>query len=72
MDGLEFGAKMPLKKSINLAIVEAGNPNWRGRMSTTDLLVPTGSDQLLFILKLYISIRQTTYHNAEVKCTALH
>jgi hypothetical protein len=42
------------------AMVESGNPYWRGRISTVDLLVPSSSDQLLFILKLL---------NEEVNCT---
>ncbi len=33
----------------------AGNPYWRGKISTIDLLVLTSSNQLLLILKLYFS-----------------
>jgi hypothetical protein len=33
---------------------KAGNHYWRERISTVDLLVPTESDQLLFILWLYL------------------
>ncbi len=30
----------------------AGNPYWRGRLSTVDLLVLTSLDRVLFILKI--------------------
>ncbi len=39
-----------------------------GRMNTVDLLVPTSSDQLLFVLKLYFSFFKTTYLNEDVLC----
>jgi hypothetical protein len=38
-------------------------------MSTVDLLVLTGLDQLLFELKLYLSFYKTTYLNMEVNRT---
>ncbi len=34
-----------------------------------DFLALTSSDQLLFILKLYISFYKTTYLNKELNCT---
>jgi hypothetical protein len=34
----------------------AGKPNCRGRLSTVDLLVITSSDQVLFRLKILISL----------------
>jgi hypothetical protein len=37
-----------------------GNPYWRGKLSTVDLLVLNSSDQLLFALKLYFSFYKTT------------
>ncbi len=46
----------------------SGNPYWRGRISTIDLLVLTSSDQLLFILKLYFLSYKTSYLNKEVNC----
>jgi hypothetical protein len=36
--------------------VGAGKPYWRGRISTVDLFVLNSLDQLLFTLKLYLSI----------------
>ncbi len=48
---------------------EAGNPYWRGRISTVDLLVLTSSDQLLLMLKLYIF---TKWHNLMRRSTVLN
>ncbi len=42
------------------ALAYSGNPNWRGRISTINLLVLTSSDHLLFILKLDHSFYKTT------------
>jgi hypothetical protein len=35
-------------------MMRAGNPNWRGRVSTIDLLAPTSSVKLLLALKVFI------------------
>jgi hypothetical protein len=46
----------------------AGNPNWRRRVSTVDLLVLTSLDQLLF-WKYFSPYYKTSYLNEEVDCT---
>ncbi len=49
----------------------SGNPYGRGRVSTVDLLVITASAEVLFMLKLYFSVLQTSYLNEEVNCVEL-
>jgi len=39
-------------------VTKPGNPNWKGRISTVDLLLLTSSNLLLFILKLHFSFLQ--------------
>jgi len=46
-----------------------GNPCWRGRLSTADLLVPTSLDQLLSKLKITYLRFKSSYLNEEVNCT---
>ncbi len=47
-----------------------GNPFFRERISTVDLLVLTSLDQLLFLLWiLFIFFYKTSYLNEEVNCT---
>ncbi len=43
-------------KSFNFwnMILRPGNPYWRGRLNTVDLLPQTSLDQLLFILNLFL------------------
>jgi hypothetical protein len=36
-----------LKNQLNAAKVRPGNPHWKGRLSTVDLLLPTSVVQLL-------------------------
>ncbi len=48
-------------------ISKAGNPYWKQRMSTVDLLVRTSSYQLLFML--IFSVLQNNYFNEEANCT---
>ncbi len=56
------------EKNLDVRVVEnTGNPYWRGRIGTVDLLAQTSSDKLRFILK--IQFYKTTYLKAEVKCT---
>ncbi len=44
-----------------------GNPHWRERISTVDLLVPTSSDLLLLMIKKYVLLfYETSYLNEEV------
>ncbi len=48
----------------------SGNPYWKGRLSTADLLVLTSLDPLLSILKtLFTFFYKTCYLNEEVNCT---
>jgi len=62
-----------LAVSCELAVPSewAGNPYWRGRISTIELLILTSSNQLLFVLKLciYNLFYETSYLNKEVNCT---
>jgi len=37
----------------NKNVIIAGNPYWRGRLSTLDLLVQTSLDQVLLILQTF-------------------
>ncbi len=46
-----------------------GNPYWRGRISTTDLIVLTSSDQLLLKLICFVFFYKTSCLNEEVNCT---
>jgi hypothetical protein len=52
-----------------LSFPQPGNPYCTGKLGTVDLLVPTRSDELVFVLKLYLSFFTTTYLNEEVNCT---
>ncbi len=59
-----------LDKYLNNVTVKAGNPIWRERISTVDLIVLASSDQLLFVLKKTIFLSyKTRYLNEEVNCT---
>jgi hypothetical protein len=54
MAWLDFVYGIPYEVSLsNIMTDEAGNPSWRGRNSTCNLLALISSDQLLFTLKLY-------------------
>ncbi len=46
-----------------------GNPYGRGRLSTVDLLLLTGLDRLLFLVKMVYLHYKTSYFNEEVTCT---
>ncbi len=56
--------------TTTLRLYHAGNPYWKGRISTVDLLVLTSSNQLLIILKkcLYF-IQNNLSQYKEVNCT---
>jgi len=45
------------------------NPNWRGMLSTIDLLALTSLYQLLLILKKLLTFKKTSYLNEEVNRT---
>jgi len=47
---------------------QTGNTNWRGRISTVDLLVLTCLGQLLLKSKTSFTFLQTSYPNEEVNC----
>ncbi len=51
--------------------LRTGNPHWRGRLSTVDLLVITSLVKLLLILKHYLLSNKTSYLNEEVNRTDL-
>ncbi len=49
-----------------MATPKAGNPYWKGRLSTIDLLVLTSLDQLFLYSQCYLHLLQ---NNDEVNCT---
>jgi hypothetical protein len=59
-------------ESGSIASEKTGNPHSTGRISTVDLLVPTGSGQLLFFIEtVFFFFYKTAYLNEEVNCTVL-
>jgi hypothetical protein len=55
--------------ATSVAIAEAGNPYWRGRLSTVDLLVLTSLAKLLLKKQTFFAFYKTTHPNGEVNCT---
>ncbi len=55
-------------KNINS---EAGNPCWKGRISTVDLLVITSSDYLILLQTCFFLYCKTSCLSEEVNCTEL-
>jgi len=53
----------------NLQRKEPGKSNWKGRLSTVDLLARTSLDQLLWILIVLFIYFKTSFLNEEVNCT---
>jgi hypothetical protein len=52
-----------------MVLVIPGNPYWRDRISTADLLLLTSLDQLIFKMNEYFPLLQIRYLNEEVNCT---
>ncbi len=59
-DQAAFHTEKIISKLCSELYRQTGNPHWRERISTLDLLVLTSWDQLLFIQKLYIYVLQNT------------
>ncbi len=59
------GKKFAVNLKIQIISVDtqAGNPNWRERLSTVDLLALTSLDQLVFISKVLITFVTKTSHS---------
>ncbi len=56
-------------KELWRGYVQAGNPFWRGCISTADLLLLTRSGQLFLYISVYVSFYKTSYPNEEVNST---
>ncbi len=55
--------------TVIIQLLNPRNPQWRGRLCTVELLVPTSLDQCFSYCKHYLLFYTTSYPYEEVNCT---